>query len=56
MDIKSTFIPHEFANAYIKTIDIDEDLFENSDQRIDYFFDEYIQAFMTAINWLDSFR
>ncbi|MCI2760836.1 hypothetical protein HMPREF2693_00325 [Staphylococcus sp. HMSC068D08] len=36
--------PNEFAKAYIQTLKVDEKKFDNSEDRVEYFKNEYLQA------------
>ena len=46
------FKPQEFANAYIQTLQLEERQFHNNKERLNIYFDIYIDAYMKAANWL----
>lgn len=46
------FEPQDFANSYMQILQLDEQQFANDEERVDVYFDKYINAYMKAANWL----
>ena len=46
-----TIRPNEFAKAYIQTLKVDESKFNNSEERIEYFKNEYLNALKSFQVW-----
>lgn len=46
-----TIRPNEFAKAYIQTLKVDESKFNNSEERIEYFKNEYLNALKSITDY-----
>ncbi|WP_049395066.1 hypothetical protein [Staphylococcus haemolyticus] len=46
-----TIRPNEFAKAYIQTLKVDESKFNNSEERIEYFKNEYLKALKSITDY-----